>query len=222
MKDQLYLELVNQRKSFRFNDKEIFNPSEIENGIFDYNHLNPWAEWHGDLNAEILLIGQDFGDKEYFIKNKGRDDINNKTNKRLIELFSEAGINIGTIEKPNKNVKLYFTNAVLGMKLGGMAAKIKKAWYRETAELFIKPLINIIQPKIIISMGSAAYETLAKIYNLPKNPLKETIKENPYRLPNDILLFAFYHCSDLGIANKKIELQKEDWAIMKEYFTKFK
>lgn len=209
-KQLAYSELVKKRKQYRFESEGIVNPHEIENGKYDCDHLNPWALWQNSLDAKILLVGQDWGDDRYFLENRGKDNDKSGTNQNLIKLFAQIGIDIGLPGSP-KDSKVYFTNAVLGIKKDGMASKIKSDWYLKTADLFIKPLIDIINPPIIIAMGSAAYFTIAKIYGLRKKSLSKVVDENPISLNDGKKLFVMYHCSALGTANRKLELQKKDW-----------
>lgn len=162
----LYKQLVEERKKYVFEDTEIKNPSELS--ISNDEHLNAWAYWYGNLNADILLIGQDFGSYAYYLNNDGKDDPKNPTSLNLSTLFQQLGIDIGDSENPNDNAKLYFTNAVLGVKNGGMAEAIKRNWYKDTATKFLKPLIDIVQPKVIIAMGSVAYDAVSIIYKLKK------------------------------------------------------
>lgn len=213
VKEIFYKHLVEKRKQYKFSDAEILNPSDLDIS-FD-EHLNAWAYWHGNLNAEILLIGQDFGDQEYYEKNNGKDKPTNETNVNLSNLFKELGIEIGQSDEPKTETKLYFTNAVLGVKKGGMAAPIKKSWYSETAKKFIKPLIQLVEPKIIIAMGSKAYEVASIIYNLDQKPMKEIVNMNPILLDDNKKLFVVYHCSKLGIANRSFNKQLEDWREIK-------
>jgi len=215
VKEIFYKHLVDKRKQYEYNDTEIFNPSEL-NIAFD-EHLNAWAYWHGNLNADILLIGQDFGDYAYYFNNQGKDDPANATNVNLSCLFGELGIDIGESDDPNTDAKLYFTNAVLGVKKGGMTAPIKKAWYADTAKKFIKPLIQLIEPKTIIAMGAKAYEVVSIIYNLDQKPIKEIVGANPILLDDNKRLFVVYHCSNLGIANRDFNSQRNDWRKIKHY-----
>jgi len=212
-KQIFYNHLVDNRKKYRYADTEILNPSELT--IANDEHLNAWGYWHGNLNAEILLIGQDFGDCDYYLNNDGKDNPTNVTNLRLASLFGELGIDLGQSNAPNSLEKLYFTNAVLGVKKGGMAAPIKKEWYLDTAKKFIKPLIEIIEPKIIIAMGSKAYEVVSIIYSLDLKPLKNIVDTNPISLQDNKKLFVVYHCSGLGIANRAFNIQRDDWQKIK-------
>ena len=211
----LYNQLVEKRRNYKFEDLDLKNPSELS--ITNDNHLNAWAYWHGNLDADILLIGQDFGDCAYYLNNDGKDESENGTNYNLSSLFKEINIETGSSDDPNLNAKLYFTNAVLGAKSGGMSTAIKRGWYSETANSFIKPLIELIEPKVIISMGSIAYETICLIYGLTKKSMKDAVESNPIILENGIKIFVVYHCSSLGIANRDFNTQREDWQKIKAH-----
>lgn len=217
-KEAEYQKLVARRKAHKFNDPELLNPSEIEDGIYDTNHLNAWATWFGNLNAQILLIGQDFSDEKYFVDNKGIDNPKSETNRLLTSLFAEIGFDLSNPKTP-----LYLTNSVLGIKKDGMNAPIKSEWYLDTANEFIKPLIEIIKPKVVIAMSEAAYKTIRAIYpdkKLPNKSLKELMKLNPFVIDDNLQVFVVYHCSRNGQRTQKLEQQKEDWQRIKPYIDK--
>ena len=217
-KTKQYHQLVKNRKSFPFS-AGLLNPSQIENGEFDKeNHIGPWSRWQGNLNAKLLVIGQDFSDKEYYIKNRGIDPDNNPTNKNLAELFSMIGIKVGKARHPITTYPLFFTNCILGIKSdGGMTGKVKMSWAVESTKHFLMPLIKIIEPEILITLGKLAYDSIAEMYGLKKYPLKKIINENPIYLSDGKKLFAMYHCGGLGTANRKLDLQKKDWQIIKKH-----
>lgn len=222
-KQSRYARLVQQRKEYRYKCNGIVNPSELS--IDNDEHLNAWAYWHGNLDAEILVIGQDFGDVNYYKKYKGLDSNLNGTNTNLIKLFNQLGITLGCPPCPNRENKLYFTNAVLGAKMGqvstkningGMASPIKKRdWFADTSIQFIKPLIEIVEPKVIITLGCLAYRVMSIIYKLNEKPLKKLVDHNPIILCNNIKLFTLYHCSGLGLISRNFDKQLDDWKKIK-------
>lgn len=215
-KNEQYLKLVKKRKNFKFRD--LKNPSEIESGKYDTeDSIGPWSLWQGNLDAEILVVGQDWGDVKYYLDNKGMDSDNNPTNKNLIELFKKLNIDIGTPSSPNKSAPVFFTNAILGIKDNGMSSKVKAAWGKECTKEFLEPLIEIIEPKIIITLGTYAFKSVKDLYKLKEEPvLKKLITKNPIEV-DDKKIFTFYHCGGLGLANRKLELQKEDWNKLNNY-----
>ena len=227
-KQQQYKALVNTFKRQHFSDPQLLNPFHIKDVKYDYEVLNPWNLWHGNIDADILLIGQDWGDLEYFKKNfstNWEQEKNSTTNKNLQKLFSCLGCDIGLPDSTNhsqyfKRLPLYFTNAVLGIKSGGMAAPIKNNWFDEMG-IYLIGLINIIQPKTIIVMGKIAYDLLQLAYDLPtyKNA-EETISNNGnHPLINGANLFSVAHCSGLGLVNRSMDLQRKDWLKINDLMT---
>ena len=215
-KETKYYKLVEKRKKYKF--KELKNPSDILDGIYDNEiSINPWSLWQNNLDAKIMVIGQDWGDENYYIKNKGRDSDDNPTNLNLIELFKVLKIDIGTPNNPCKSYPLFFTNAIQGIKENGMSSKVKDSWLKESGEEFLKPLIEIIKPKVIVTLGAKTLKAINYIYPINSNKTLSSIQKiNPIRV-NEMNLFAFYHCGGLGLANRPLSEQKRDWTKIKEY-----
>jgi hypothetical protein len=146
-KQERYDLLVAKRKSFIF--KDLQNPSQIKDGMFDVNHVDIWSQWQGNLDAKIFVIGQDWGDVNYFIKHCGKDSDVNKTNLNLRELFNIIDVDIGLPNNPVPQ-SVFLTNAILGIKgvdgQGKMSGSVKTSWIRESTEIFTGELLDIIKP----------------------------------------------------------------------------
>ena len=218
-KKDAYQALVEKRKSFKFHHG-LLNPSEIESGRYDSDHIGAWSKWQGNLDADILLVGQDWGDTHYFIENQGNDIDDNPTNRNLIELFLCLGIDIGMPSKPNDMAPVFFTNSILGIKEDGrMAGKVSQSWARQCTDEFLKLLVKIINPKVIITLGTYAYSEVAYMYGLKKGTLKNLISESPEIKVGNTVICPRYHCGGLGLANRKLPLQKQDWLRISDNIT---
>ena len=227
-KQQEYQALVNSFKKQQFSDPQLLNPFSIEGVKYDYKILNPWNLWHGNLNAEILLIGQDWGDltafKKIFTKDGWVPEKKNPTNEKLKELFSCIGYNIGAPDSfaslEYRYLPLFFTNAILGIKRHKeieekpvSAMSIKNDWFDEMG-IYLIGLISIIEPKAIIVMGDPAYKLLQITYDyLPKFKYAGEAIDNNGKYPpiNGSKVFRVAHCSALGLANRSMEKQRQDW-----------
>jgi hypothetical protein len=70
-----YDDLVTARKRCRLCiDRD---PDMLRNGgeyAFDPRVVSHWSQWLGDEKPELLVIGQDFANVEYFESHSGRDD----------------------------------------------------------------------------------------------------------------------------------------------------
>jgi hypothetical protein len=206
-KHQAYSSLVQKRKALRF--AELLNPSEIENGRYDCDHVEPWARWLGNLDAKMMLVGKDF-----FIKFKGGCDPRSATNLNLIKLFTRMDINIGTPLMPDKDAPVLLTNAIVGIldtdKKGGN--RISSLSKRKSKREFLRPLIDIVDPKVIIAIGREACECISNAFGVARpRSMRQTLDQGPVELPGLKLLFPVFHCGGLGLANRPLSKQLEDW-----------
>ena len=86
-----YGQLVAARKACHL-CSGLTNPADVEGGRFDAEHIGAWSLWQGNLDASLMVVGQDWGDKTYFIQHEGRSNPMNPTNSALVERIGIAGI----------------------------------------------------------------------------------------------------------------------------------
>ena len=208
--------------------------------------INLWTYWQGrgNLDAEIMVVGQDWGPLEQNpqvlqnireINDKLRMDYyhdpNSMTDCNLVELFCSIGIHI---DKGARDPRLFFTNFVLGYRNHRLTGGYKSRWIREN-EGFFRRLAEIIDPGIIICLGRNVFTGVTRAldqsvrmgnYNAfitgSQNPVAVTLLSG-----KKAYIFAMAHCGAIGTLNrnrpkdpggrKGIDLQKEDWARIKAY-----
>lgn len=218
-----YQALVEMRKKHRF-PEGLLNPAEIEGGRFDSNHVSPWSRWQGSLDADVLIVGQDWGDLPYFLRNGGVDDDHELTCTNLREMALAAGWDIGTPHAPLPQ-RLFFTNAVLGIRAAaGKSGTPPVAWVKDSLH-FLVALLDVIQPKVVVSLGTAAYRACRLAIQGSQRdsslsigaPLSQIHAQNPILRPGKPTMFAFYHCGPLGLVNRSRELQRQDWKHLRQH-----
>lgn len=230
-KKKAYEKLILCRQKFKFPE-----------GLRNYTEFKPrnnefvdgWEQWQADLDAKIMLVGQDYTNWEGF-EMENRDakypklmekKYINPTNKHLSELFYVLGYKITPERLYQKNKGLFFTNAVVGLKSGNMQAKIKTEWWKDGAQKFLKPLIEIIRPDAIIALGQIPFKAIFSIFSemvkrksLPNSV--ELMKKSPYSVTIEsskkIHVFPVYHCGGRGISMRNLDTQKDDWKRIKYY-----
>ena len=217
-----YLKLIFKRQTFRKFPKGLTNYHETG---YEINHVDAWELWHSNLDADIMVIGQDFADAKAFIRDEGRvepkaDKYAYTTNKNLEILFEKGlGIPIGHPLNPHPKAKLFFTNAIIGLKKdGGMQGRVQDEWAISSVKEFIKPLIEIISPKVVFVLGSTAFKAVYKNFAddiSPKVKLSHPFKElvgQKYQILNSITVYPVYHCGSRGVnMNQKLEEQVKVW-----------
>jgi uracil-DNA glycosylase len=201
----------------------LINPSTCAGGIHDSGHLGPWSLWQGNLNAEVIVIGQDWGDENYFIKNHGHDLSHTRTNETLRRLLTSIGLNVK--EPWSEDIgdgPLFFTNAVLCLKRGGLQSATDPAWFTNCGSAFLRRTIDLIQPKVVITLGERAYRAVAALYGVAPEPFRAAVDcKIGFELGCGIRLFPVYH-SGARITNthRPMVLQIHDWLKIKAFYCK--
>lgn len=217
-KEKRYQDLVNKRKKCKECAQWGFiNQSQINGGKFDKEMvIGAWSLWQGSLDAKVLVVGQDWGNEVSYIKQEGKPVADGGlTNGNLIKLFSSIGI---PVNPPGleQNPDLFFTNAVLCLKQGGLTDKIRRKCYNNCYELFLKELISIIEPQVIITLGKNAYQSVARIYGLKVEPFSVLVDrviadQKPVELTKHKWLLPAPHCGPLGLAFRNFDKQQQLW-----------
>jgi len=212
-----YEQLVKTRKAYKLDITGLINQSELDfdNGCY----LDPWGKWYNHLSPDILVIGQDWGNVKYYNKNSGLDNPSNPTCINLSKLFSSIGFEIGTPLKPNTELKLHFANIIPFIRRGKMQGSLELILNQQTinafALTFMKPLVELLQPKIVITLGLASTTALLNVFDIPvekKNKLTDMVTGPAIKLTDDIKLLLMCHCRASVInRNRNLELQKIDW-----------
>lgn len=219
-KHEVYRNLVVSRKACRLCTSDgLTNPSEYKEGIFDADHIGLWSRWQGNLDAKLMVVGQDWGDIGYFLKYAGHDSKDTPSDKTLRELLGSIGIEIDSpsaVGQPEGVV--FLTNAILCLKNApGLGASVKSSWFKNCGKHFLKPTIEIVQPKVVVTLGVYAYESMQRLYGLPQMRFRDVVNlQEGIPLSDETLYFAMYHCSPRVLqTHRHIEQQRADWQRVK-------
>ena len=128
------------------------------------SEINLWSHWQGSLDAQILVIGHDWGELpdpstyEFWTTNKAYPSLTGEhkhiqpykfpTDNNLAKISSEA---LG-LDLKKKQPSLFFTNAVLCYRDKGFTGDVEQSWFKN-CQPFCARLIDIIQPEAIVTLG---------------------------------------------------------------------
>lgn len=240
-KDQ-YIQLVQKRKSDNYSHEFGYKNQSIFPD-FDHEEIGNFTMWANDLDAHIMVIAQDYCNVETFQKCKGLiqekpfQDANNikewevPTNYFLWQLLKCLNRDIGLpIKGQTKQSGVFLTNAVLDLKPGKMSAKNKNKVNHHSGENYLKPLVSIIEPLHIITLGVLATQSLLKLYadetpaykSKSSQSMTKLFEEGSFAIRNGATtVHPVYHPSRLGQSGRcRIEtsksmdgfsLMKKDW-----------
>lgn len=195
-------------------------------------YVNRWNLWHGNLDADIMVIGQDYGTKEDGNVFDGSIFANttNPTDARLKNLFMGAlRIDLNAKETP-----LFFTNMANCYRKKRTSGGMHSGWLPICANKYMERLIRIIRPKIVIVLGRSAFEALHCMEGLlvkcidPVKSGKESYVEmiqHRYQIELDnekIEVFPVFHPGANSQMNRTFDQQLDDWKRIANHYEKVK
>jgi len=212
-KSNAYAELTATRKACH-RCRGLTNPADVEGGRLDSKHIGAWAIWQGNLDATLMVVGQDWGDTAYFVRHQGKDGPRNPTNLALVELVGVAGVPIGDPTSAEGRDVAFLTNAILCLKdpSGGLQGKVQASWF-ENCAWFLRRQIEIVHPRVVVGLGQRAYEAILGGFGVRSGVFRGEVERDDGRvLPNGTRAFAVYHCgARIRNTHRPMERQREDW-----------
>lgn len=195
----------------------LANPSQVDHGCWDSSEIGPWTRWQGDLDADLMVVGQDWGDVNYFRTWRGKDQPSgNTTNENLRKLLSSIGFEIGTPGAPAAGCGVFLTNLILCLKDDGLQAPIDDSWLTNCARLYFVRLVEIIQPRAIAILGLRPSLAALRCFGIKlptSTSLSALMQRGPFANRDGTTLFPVYHCGARGVnMNRPLEHQMRDWA----------
>lgn len=214
-----YAELVAARKACHL-CSGLTNPADVAGGRFDSEQVGAWSLWQGNLDASIMVVGQDWGDTSYFVRGEGREGPRNPTNLALVELIGIAGVSIGDPGSAVGRDIAFFTNAILCLKSsdGGLQGQVQPSWFDNCAQ-FLRRQIEIVRPAVVVGLGERAFRTILRGFGLTCRPFRSEVEApSGTVLPNGSRAFAVYHCgARIRNTHRSMAAQREDWRRLRPF-----
>jgi Uracil DNA glycosylase superfamily len=208
-----YASLVAARKACRICVER--SPGRLKScAEFDYDPhvVSLWESWLGHKRPKLLLVGQDFGNVDYFVRNHGRDAPHNPTNDNLHKLLAAAGIAAGAPPESDAETPVFLTNSILCLKEGAMNAPIRSSWVNACTERHLRPLIHWLKPPVVVGMGNCGWQAVRRVFALSHapRPISQSAGRD-WTAADATRVFAVGHCSPLGLINRAWPQQIMDW-----------
>ena len=230
-KKEQYQVLISDIKRFYADQERLHNHEPFHLTWYnDCEEVNLWTYWQGrgNLDARILLVGQDWGSpaacspdymRQFTEINKGKQsrywlDNSSITDNNLVCLFSSIGYDISNGSPLNPD--LFFTNFVLGYRNIGLSGGFKQKWLQENKAFFFR-LASIIEPEIIICLGRNVFHSVMMAFDqkvkihLYNDFIASTNNPVEISFPSGKIAYVFAeaHCGAMGTLNRN-RLQDAD------------
>lgn len=190
------------------------NPAEPELVAFDSAQIGPWTRLLGDLDAPLMIVGQDWGDVRYYQAHHGLDDLRNPTMRTLERLLNDVGTPARLSGYDPGARGIFLTNAILCLKDDGLQGAVRDEWFRECGSRFLRPTIELVTPRVVVALGARAYGAIMRAWSLRPEARYLDAVESPdgTLLPCGSRVLAVYHCGNRVLnMTRGYELQVQDW-----------
>jgi uracil-DNA glycosylase len=195
-KDDL-LELVRKRQAHR--SPRYFNLADFHGGFYECDFVSPWTISANNLNASLMLIGQDWSSSDSL--SRPRDE----KMKRIGQTWNlPANQRLRDLLKRHMTLSFadtYATNVFPFIKYGRMNATISVADLRYCAKEYAIPQIKIVGPRMVVCLGKQTFEAVR--YALQKDTIdwREASKPGGHTLLDDIEIYGVPHPGNWGVRN---------------------
>ncbi|MCX4365461.1 MAG: uracil-DNA glycosylase family protein [Bacilli bacterium] len=205
--------------------------------IYEQNDMSKnipsiWTDWYNRLDADIMVIGQDWGPYEemkrlnkQYLENKNSEtwfnlmECEKSLTKRMLTRYLKESAELNGLEiDPDYINRIYITNAIMCARNGNnyRGDNIKLRECTLNCSEYLKRQIEIVKPKVIVTLGYYPLLSLAHIYDfsLPKT-LKDAILEHSLIEIDNCFIIPLYHPSAQISKEKQLEQYKKIWQYVK-------
>lgn len=182
-----------------------------------------WTDWYNRLDSKIMIIGQDWGpfkdmkelNKRYLENtsienwNKLMEEEKSLTKKQLTKYLIESSNGKITSIK-----NIYITNAIMCARKGNnyRGNNINLKCSALNCKNFLLRQIEIVKPRIILTLGYYPLYSLSNIYNFKiEENLTKMIEKYPIIEIKDFIIIPLYHPVAQIAKEKQIEQYNKIW-----------
>jgi restriction system protein len=184
---------------------------DYHGGAYDCQHVSPYTKTAGNLDSDVMLILQDWCSSK-FLEEPLREHVRQlgydpclPTNSHLVDLLHDhLGRGLADV---------YVTNLFPFVKPGAMSSTIPAPDLRKAAIDFALPQIRIVEPRLVIVFGAAAFNALRCGVGLERVRDLPTAIASPFEA-HGATLWCQSHPGALGRANRGVLRVHEDWQQM--------
>lgn len=219
MKHALLRLLVHKRRSEDFagySGKSTYAKiGDFRDGLYECQHVSPWAKTASNVDAEVMVVGQDWSSSEHLegtpiahVVQFGFDPAF-PTNRNLDWLLKT--------HLRMQRRECYFTNLFPFIKTGDASKSVPMRHLILSARDYLIPQVETIQPRVVICLGLRTHYALMRAIGAPAfHKLGIAIDRSPF-LYRQARIFAVAHTGARGMNNRGREQVEHDWARIAQF-----
>jgi restriction system protein len=210
MKVEALLKLARLRQSTRRNGYDCIGA--FHDGLFECDHVSPWTKSGHNVDAEIMVVGQDWSSQDVL----ARDPPDLEVARLGFDARFPTNANLDDLLKRHFGLArgaCYLTNLFPFIKGGRANAAIPMKDLVWAAETFTLPEIRIVSPRLVICLGRRAFIALLRASGAKGSPRLDQAIKSPFA-SGDAMIYCVAHTGALGTNNRGREQVARDWSAM--------
>lgn len=174
-----------------------------DGGSWDFDFVVPWTKSACHLDADLMIVGQDWASEDYLRRN---DD----TEKRAARTLTGQDAHLAT----NRNLKnllaqhfglcssqTYATNVLVFIKPGKMSSNVPTRDLRSCAAAYTLPQLDIVKPRMALCLGAKTFNSVRSALGLPPLRLQEACIPSAHTRMDRTELYGVPHTGSWGTRN---------------------
>ncbi len=172
--------------------------ADFHNGFYECNHVSPWSKSACNVDAEVMIIGQDWASSNVLEREPDEDrrrfgqDCSSCTNTNLREFLGYMGLQFR---------ETYATNVFPFIKWGAKDEDIPFRDLVSCAEIYTLPQIEIVSPRMAICLGQKAFNAVCRAAELRPPNWSKARPPGPHIRICPVKIYGLPHPSPFGLNN---------------------
>ena len=204
-------ELGSQRQSKVYDGYS--NLSDFHNGVYETDFVSPYTKTAHNVDSLIVLVLQDWASSDSL----NAVNIDQDTVQLGYTPTWPTNTNLRLLLEETYNLRfqdVFITNLFPFIKKGNVSASIRQSDFNRAFEEFCWPQIKIVQPKLVVCLGSAVYYTFAKNLPSPKGSRNYAVGDSLETA--GITIYYQCHPGARGMKRRGRDKVFDDWMSMKK------
>jgi hypothetical protein len=210
-------EMKNLLNSIRVDTScERINPPLVNHFAIHSKIPNRWFDWENRIHSPVMIIGQDWG--PYIHLRKYIDD---PTQDHFASSRTEKFI-INTLNSIDTTLidSIFFTVAVIFTRTGTLfrgSQNYNEAKSFDISFPYVSRQINIVRPKIILTLGGLAFKTIDQHFrlNAGSQKLNKIVSAGEFQIGDTVIIPAYHPAAFVSP-----QIQLKSWKKLGFYYSK--
>ncbi len=190
--------------------------ADFHSGFYECDHVSPWSISAGNVDAEVMIIGQDWASSDVLEREPDEDrrrigqEWSSRTNTNLREFLGYMGLGFS---------ETYATNVFPFIKRGKKSAPIPFRYLVSCAKTYALPQIEIVSPRMAICLGKAAFNAVCRAAGLRPTEWSMARLPGPHTRISSVEIYGLPHPSPFGIINAGgKDAVGRSWSLLGQHF----